>query len=67
MLSAMKDSNAVALGKKGGDARAKKLSRRRRKLIATNAANARWSKGDINGKRNMVKGGLERPRHENGE
>jgi hypothetical protein len=39
---------AVALSKlgakKGGDARAKKLSVRRRKLIAKQAAKARWTK-----------------------
>ena len=42
-----KDPNAVALGrkggKKGGPARAKKLSAQRRKEIAQQAAEARWS------------------------
>lgn len=43
-----KDPAAVALGRKGGlkggKARAKKLSARRRKEIARRAARARWSK-----------------------
>ena len=43
-----KNPAAVALGKlgglKGGDARAKKLSPKRRKAIATKAARARWDK-----------------------
>ena len=41
-----KNPHAVALGKlggeKGGKARAKKLSSKKRKSIATDAANARW-------------------------
>ncbi len=41
-----RNPNAVALGKlggkKGGKARAKKLSAKTRKLIASNAANSRW-------------------------
>ena len=37
-----KDPAAVALGKKGGTARAAKLSAKKRKDIATNAARARW-------------------------
>ena len=43
-----KNPNAVALGKlggkKGGDARAKKLSPEQRKAIAEKAALARWSR-----------------------
>jgi len=43
-----KNPNAVALGKlggkKGGDARAKKLSPEQRKAIAQKAARARWGK-----------------------
>jgi hypothetical protein len=43
-----KNPNAVALGrlggKKGGDARAKKLSPERRKEIAREAARARWNR-----------------------
>jgi hypothetical protein len=41
-----RNPHAAALGKlgrdKGGKARAKKLSAKKRKAIATNAANARW-------------------------
>ena len=39
-----KDPSAVALGKKGGAARAASLSRKRRTEIATTAASARWKK-----------------------
>jgi hypothetical protein len=43
-----KNPNAVALGKlggkKGGDARAKKLSPEQRKAIAQKAARARWNR-----------------------
>ena len=39
-----KDKAAVALGSKGGQARAKKLGVRRRKEIAKKAAAARWKK-----------------------
>jgi hypothetical protein len=39
-----KDPAAVALGKKGGAARAKGLSAKRRKEIAAKAAKSRWSK-----------------------
>ncbi len=39
-----KDPAAVALGRKGGQARAKELSRRRRQEIAQKAARARWKK-----------------------
>ena len=39
-----KDPNAVALGQKGGRARRNKLSPKRRKEIASNAAKARWSR-----------------------
>jgi len=38
----MKNKNAVALGRRGGKARAAKLSPERRKEIATKAANARY-------------------------
>lgn len=37
-----KDPAAVALGKKGGAARAASLSKKRRAEIATRAASARW-------------------------
>jgi hypothetical protein len=37
-----KDPGASALGKKGGAARAKKLSEAKRKEIARSAAKARW-------------------------
>lgn len=37
-----KDPTAVALGKKGGKARAAKLSAKKRSEIAKNAAGARW-------------------------
>jgi hypothetical protein len=39
-----KDPAAVALGSKGGKARAKGLSAKRRKEIAAKAAKSRWSK-----------------------
>jgi hypothetical protein len=39
-----KDPAAVALGRKGGAARAKGLSPKRRKEIAAKAAKSRWSK-----------------------
>jgi hypothetical protein len=39
-----KDPAAIALGKKGGRARAAKLSPRQRSIIARKAAKARWSK-----------------------
>ncbi len=39
-----KDRAAVALGRKGGTARAKTLSQRRRKEIARAAAKKRWKK-----------------------
>ena len=39
-----KNKAAVELGRKGGAARAKKMSARRRKEIAKKAAEARWSK-----------------------
>jgi hypothetical protein len=38
-----KDPAAVALGRKGGKARAEGLSARKRKEIAKKAAKARWS------------------------
>ena len=38
-----KDPAAVALGKKGGNARAAKLSSKKRKEIAKKAAKARWN------------------------
>ena len=37
-----KDPAAVALGRRGGQARAKKLSSRKRKEIARKAATTRW-------------------------
>jgi hypothetical protein len=40
-----KDPNAKALGKKGGDARAKSLSAKKRSEIAKKAAAKRWEKG----------------------
>lgn len=47
-----KNPAAVALGRlggiKGGPARAKKLSQKRRKKIAREAAEARWSKKEKN-------------------
>jgi hypothetical protein len=39
-----KDPAAVALGKKGGKARADSLTAKRRKEIAKKAASSRWSK-----------------------
>jgi len=39
-----KDPAAVAMGKKGGSARADKLSPSRRSKIAAKAAKARWTK-----------------------
>lgn len=39
-----KDPAAVALGRKGGKARAKGLSARKRKEIAKKAAQSRWGK-----------------------
>jgi hypothetical protein len=39
-----KDPAAVALGRKGGKARAEGLSKKRRKEIAKKAAASRWSK-----------------------
>jgi len=39
-----KNAAAVALGRMGGKARAKGLSKRRRKEIARNAAQSRWGK-----------------------
>lgn len=39
-----KDPAAVALGKKGGKARAASLSKKRKAEIATKAANTRWGK-----------------------
>ena len=41
-----KDQAAVALGRKGGKARAKKVSKRRRSEIASKAARTRWGKTD---------------------
>jgi hypothetical protein len=38
-----KDPAAVALGRRGGQARAEGLSKKRRKEIAQKAAKARWS------------------------
>ena len=39
-----KDKAAVELGRKGGAARAKRLSKKRRREIARKAAAARWQK-----------------------
>jgi hypothetical protein len=39
-----KDPAAVAMGKKGGQARAKSMTEARRAEIAAKAAKARWSK-----------------------
>ena len=39
-----KDPNAVALGRKGGAARAKSMSAKKRSEIAKKAAKARWKK-----------------------
>jgi hypothetical protein len=39
-----KDPAAVALGRRGGQARAQGLSKKRRKEIAKKAAQARWRK-----------------------
>jgi hypothetical protein len=39
-----KNAAAVALGRRGGQARAEGLSRKRRKEIARKAAQSRWSK-----------------------
>ena len=39
-----KNAAAVALGRKGGQARAKSLTNKRRKEIATRAAAKRWSR-----------------------
>jgi hypothetical protein len=44
---AVKDPNAVSLGKRGGKARAKVLSIEQRKDIATQAAKARWNKTKV--------------------
>ena len=40
-----KDPAAVALGRKGGKARAEGLTKKRRKEIAQQAARARWKEG----------------------
>jgi hypothetical protein len=42
-----KDSAAVALGRKGGLARAAALGKRRRKQIAIGAAKKRWKINDL--------------------
>ena len=39
-----KDKAAVSLGKRGGEARAAKLTPKQRNLIAKKAAKTRWSK-----------------------
>ena len=44
ILDAMKKKHAAALGRLGGPARAKKLSKKRRKEIARQAANTRWNR-----------------------
>ena len=40
-----KNKAAVELGRKGGQARAKKLSKKRRAEIAKKAAQSRWGRG----------------------
>ncbi len=45
-VSEGKDQAAVELGRKGGKARAKKISKRRRSEIASKAARARWGVTD---------------------
>jgi hypothetical protein len=40
----LKPLSVVEMGRRGGNARAKRLSPRRRKAIARRAARARWSK-----------------------
>lgn len=42
-----KDAAAVGLGRKGGLARAKKLTKKRRREIAKNAAKIRWEKKNV--------------------
>jgi hypothetical protein len=44
-----KDSAAKALGKKGGEARAKSLSKKKRTEIAKKAAASRWRQSSTNG------------------
>jgi hypothetical protein len=44
MQNKKKDPAAVSLGRKGGNARAKKLTKAERSAIARKAASARWSK-----------------------
>jgi len=41
-----KDPHAVALGRKGGNSRASKLTSEQRREIARQAAKARWAKKD---------------------
>jgi hypothetical protein len=43
-IDTQKDPNAAALGRKGGEARAKKLSAKKRTEIARKAARKRWKK-----------------------
>jgi hypothetical protein len=45
-----KDKAAQSLGKRGGEARAKRLSSRRKAKIAKKAATARWSKKATRGR-----------------
>ena len=43
-LTAMKNQHAVHLGRNGGKARARKLSKKRRSEIARLASNTRWQR-----------------------
>ena len=45
-MSKQKNPAAVALGRKGGEATAKKLTPKQRTESARNAAQARWGKKD---------------------
>jgi hypothetical protein len=45
----MKNRHAVALGKKGGTARAKNMTAKARKESARKAVQARWAKEKTNG------------------
>jgi hypothetical protein len=45
----MKNRYAVALGKKGGTARAKNMTAKERKESAQKAVQARWAKAKTNG------------------
>ena len=51
-----KDAAAVTLGRKGGQARAKKLNKTQRQKIARNAAKARWAEHKTKSKREETYG-----------